>query len=242
MSARLGRVGDERAETFAERGAFFHIVHIPSRPATQNLFARRWPRRWPPTREHFAREGEIRFGAARFDVVENHGHAVARRLAEADVARDDGAKHFLLEELPHVGRDLLSEIRALVEHREQHAFDVERRVERGADAAHRADEIGEAFEREVLAVQRNQDRVGGDERVQRQQAERRRAVDEDVVEVVARTRGRARSRSSRAGERHQLDFGAGEIAIRGNQLQAIDGGRNDERPRVGGGSAVVSAS
>ena len=54
-----------------------------------------------------------------------------------------------------------------------------------AHAAHRADEIGEAFEREVLAVQRNQHGVGGDERVEREQPERRRAVDEDVVVLVA---------------------------------------------------------
>ena len=95
---------------------------------------------------------------------------------------------FSLKNSPHVVRDLLSEVRALVEHRQQHAFDVERRVERGAHAAHRADEIGEPFEREVLAVQRNQHGVGGDERVEREQAERRRAVDEDVVEVVAQRR------------------------------------------------------
>ena len=47
------------------------------------------------------------------------------------------------------------------------------------------DEIGETLEREVLAVERNQHGVGGDERVEREQAERRRRVDEDVVEAVA---------------------------------------------------------
>ena len=127
-----------------------------------------------------------------------HRHAVARRFAEPDVARDDGAKHLLLEELPHVGRDLLAQIRALVEHRQQHAFDVERGIERGADAAHRADEIGQPFEREVFAVQRNQHGIGGDERVEREQAERRRAIDEDVVVVVAHRREQARAAVLRA--------------------------------------------
>ena len=106
-------------------------------------------------------------------------------------------------------------------------------IERGAHAAHRADEIGEPFEREVLAVERNQHGVGGDERVQRQQTERRRTVDEDVVEVVAHRRSSARSRSSRRGERDHFDFGAGEIAVGGNQLEPIDRGRDDERARVG---------
>ena len=96
----------------------------------------------------------------------------------------------VLEELADVLRDLLAEVRALVVHRQQDAGDVERGVERGADPAQRGDEIGEPLEREVLAVERNQHRVGGDERVQRQQAERRRRVDEDVVEV---RRGAARA-------------------------------------------------
>ena len=141
---------------------------------------------------------------------------------------------FSLKNCAHVGRDLLAEIRALVEHREQHAFDVERRVERGAHAAHRADEIGEPFEREVFAVQRNQHGVGGDERVQRQQAERRRTVDEDVVVVVAHRAKQRRAAALRArGSVHQFDLGAGEIAIGGDQLEPVDRGRNDERPGVG---------
>ena len=70
---------------------------------------------------------------------------VARRFAEADVARDDECVDALLEERADVARDLLPQVRALVVHRHQHAGDVERRVERGADAAQRRDEIGEAL-------------------------------------------------------------------------------------------------
>ena len=78
----------------------------------------------------------------------------------------------------------------------------------------RADEIGETFEREVLAVERNQHGVGGDERVQRQQAERRRAVDEDVV-VAWRTLARSmRSAFFAVRQRDQLDFRAGQVLVR----------------------------
>ena len=94
----------------------------------------------------------------------------------------------ILEELADVPRHLLPEIRALVVHRQQHAGDVEAGIEGAADAAQRGDEIGEPFEREVLAVERNQHRVGGDERVEREQAERRRRVDEDEVEAIAQRR------------------------------------------------------
>ena len=61
-------------------------------------------------------------------------------------------------------------------------------IERAANAAQRGDEVGKALEREVLAGQRNQHGVGGDERVQREQPERRRRVDQDEVEVVANRR------------------------------------------------------
>ena len=47
------------------------------------------------------------------------------------------------------------------------------------------DQIGKSLEREVFAVKGNQHGVRGDQRVEREQAERRRTVDEDVVESVA---------------------------------------------------------
>src|SRR6476659_7357837 len=42
------------------------------------------------TREQLTREGEIGVGAARLHVVENARKTMARRFAQADVARDDG--------------------------------------------------------------------------------------------------------------------------------------------------------
>ena len=81
----------------------------------------------------------------------------------------------------------------------------------GAHAAHGADEIGEAFEREVLAVQRNEHAIGGDERVQREQAERRRAVDEDVVELVAQRLEQVPQAAFAIGQGDQFDLGAGEF-------------------------------
>ena len=130
---------------------------------------------------------------------------------------------FSLKNCAHVGRDLLAEIRALVEHRQQHALDVERRIERGAHAAHRADEIGEPFEREVLAVQRNQHRVGGDERVQRQQAKRRRTVDEDVVVFVAQRARAARAAVPRARAARTSSISA-PVRLRsaGISIEAVD--------------------
>src|SRR5262245_49916303 len=99
---------------------------------------------------------------------------MTRRFAQANVPWDDRVEDLLLKEAAHVGRHLLPQVCALVEHREQHAFDVESRIERCTDAPHRADEIGKAFEREVLAVQWNENRIRSDERVECEETERRR--------------------------------------------------------------------
>ena len=90
------------------------------------------------------------------------------------------------------------------------------------------DEIGEAFEREVLAVQRDQHAIGGDERVEREQAERRRRVDDDEVEFVAQRREQILQAALAIGDADQFDLGAGEIARRGNEREPIDRRGQDE--------------
>ena len=103
-------------------------------------------------------------------------------------------------------------------------------IERGADAAERRDEIGEPFEREVLAVERNQDRVGGDERVEREQPERRRRVDEDVVEAAARSRSSTvRRRCSRCGSETSSISAPGQIAVGRDERESGDGRRQQKR-------------
>ena len=123
------------------------------------------------------------------------------------------------------------EIRPLVEHRQQHAFDVERRIEADADAAHRADEIGEAFEGEVLAVERNQHGIGGDECVQRQQPERRRAVDQDVVVALANAREKLADAFLAVRQRNELDLSAGQVLVRRDHIEPLD--RRGERVGLG---------
>src|SRR5262245_51887231 len=62
-----------------------------------------------PAFDQFLCEREVCLGAARLDVVENHRHPMARRLAEAHIARDDGAIDLFLEEATDVGRHLFAE-------------------------------------------------------------------------------------------------------------------------------------
>ena len=151
-------------------------------------------------REELARQRDVGFGAARLHVVEDRGQAVARRFAEPDVARDDGGEDALLKNArmsratcwPRLVRSSCIVISTPAMSSAG--------IERAAHAAQRGDEIGEPFEREVFAVERDQHGVGGDERIERQQAERRRRVDEDVVELVAQRRQQRRAAAARDGQ------------------------------------------
>ena len=96
-------------------------------------------------------------------------------------------------------------------------------IHRAADAAQRGDEIGEPFEREVLAVERNEHGVGGDERVEREESERRRRVDEDEVEAIAQRLEQIAQAALAIRQVDELDFRAGEIAIGGNEPQVLHG-------------------
>ena len=98
-------------------------------------------------------------------------------------------------------------------------------IERGAHAAQRRDEIGQPFEREVLAVQRDEHGVGGDQRVQRQQAERRRTVDDDESIAGAQRVDERAQPALAIGQRNELDFGAGKIAGGGDEVQMLERGR-----------------
>ena len=102
------------------------------------------------------------------------------------------------------------------------------------------DEIGEPFEREVFAIERNQDGVRGDERVEREQAERRRRVDEDVVEARAERVEHVAQAMLAMRQRDELDFGAGQIAIGGDERESGDRSSSAET-LTGSSTSVVSA-
>jgi hypothetical protein len=84
-------------------------------------------------------------------------------------------------------------------------------------------------------VQRNQHRVGGDERIEREQSERGRAIDEDVVEAGAQWIEEMLQPALAIGQRHELDLGTGQIAIGGHEVKPLDLRRHHERVGIAAG-------
>src|SRR5512138_902075 len=71
------------------------------------------------------REPDIRLGSLRFNVVKQNGAAVARRLPETDVPRNDGCKHFLAEKRLQVGHHLIGKICSLIKHGQKNALELQ---------------------------------------------------------------------------------------------------------------------
>ena len=96
-------------------------------------------------REHLAREREVRLRAAALGIEENDRLAERRRFGETHVARnvrlEDLLREIALQFVEHFDR----ETRAAVEHRDEHAADVQRRIERVAHAPDHAGELRRAL-------------------------------------------------------------------------------------------------
>jgi hypothetical protein len=80
--------------------------------------------------------------------------------------------------------DLQGQARSAVVHGEDDPTDPELRVQVGADQLDVAKQLSQAFERVVLALDRDQELVGRGEGVHGEQPERRRTVNEDRVVLV----------------------------------------------------------
>src|SRR5579883_2478145 len=163
--------------------------------------------------QHLAGQAEVRDRAARLAVVEVDRLAVAGRFGEADVARDDRAQQLVAEVLGQLRRDVVRQVVAHVVHGAQQALDLELRIEPRAHRLDRVEQARQAFQREVFALDRNQHAVRRGEGVDREQVQRRRAVDQDRLVLVAE-REQLLLEPRLARQRvHQLELGGGEVAV-----------------------------
>ena len=140
---------------------------------------------------------------------------MARSFTEPDVPRNQRLIDLVPEDRAHFVDDLTREIGPVVIHRHQDAFDGQFRVQGGTDPFDRVDQLGDAFQRQVFALNRNQHRIGGGKRIEGQQAERRGAVDHDeIVQVTNLIQPLLQPVLPRLGI-HEFDLGADQVAVRG---------------------------
>ena len=144
-------------------------------------------------------------------VVNQHRQTMRRRLRDADIARDHRVKHLVAEMTAHIGGHQIAKIVAPIVHGQQHAVQREAGVQPLLHPLDRTHQLGQAFERIELALQRHQHPVGGDQRIDRQQVQRGRAVDQHLVVTLDPVAHRVRQLEFAFRALAQLQFGAGEV-------------------------------
>src|SRR5690606_26845032 len=116
-------------------------------------------------------------------------------------------------------RDLPREVEPLVEHRQQDTVYLQARIDVTLGQADRVQELGQPLQRVELALDRDQHGIRRRERVQRQQAERGRAVHQDEVVPVAHGLERAAQHQLALRPVDQLDLGTDQVAARGRDVE-----------------------
>ena len=187
--------------------------------------------------QELLRQGQVGVSTPGPDVVQENRLAVTRRLAQSDVAGHDRFVDLVAEHRADFIHDLLGQIGAFVEHRHQHAVDRQIWVERLPDLADGVHQLRHALEGQVLRLDRDQHRIRGDQGVQRDQPERGRAVDQDVVVLVAAGVEQRAHPVLALGLINQFNLDADQVAGRGDELQAGKV-RGSQRQLVDAGQSV----
>ena len=187
-----------------------------------------------PVRRHRHRSSTSR-ASIRYDGRARRGAGVAGdrlprdgRLGELDRPPDDGVEDLVAEGLDDPVEDLAAVQRARVVHRAEDAEHLEVGVE---PVLHLADGVGEQRDppqREELALQRHQHPVGRGQRVDGEQAQRGRAVDEDHVVVALDLPEHPRQRLLARDLADQLQLGRREVDVAGQQVDALGAGPVDD--------------
>ena len=156
------------------------------------------------------------------NVIEQDWLAVTRRFRQPYVSRNPGSIDLLSEMTTNLGFDLSCKVVALIDHRKNDALDFESGIEFRAHELHRFHEIGEAFERIVFALKRDQHRIRRRQRIQREKTQRRRTVDQDDLIGVPDLLDRLCESTFSRLERNEFDFCTDEIATCRNDVKGFE--------------------
>src|SRR5262245_4350874 len=174
--------------------------------------------------EHLLREIAVGLRSGAGGVVLEHRRPLHGRFGIADGLADPGLEdevaEVLLEDLERLPRVE----RPAVVHRREDPLDPDVRIQVLADHAERVLELDETAEREVLALDGHDHAVGRDQRVDRQQAQRRRRVDDDEVVAVEHRLERLLQGALAPDHRGERELGAGQVDRRDREvdLAAVD--------------------
>jgi len=151
--------------------------------------------------------------------------AETRRLGKLGAARNHGFKNFRAEQVADFADDFVGQFRAAIEHRHHDAEYLQTRIDACvAELAEHAVHHRDAFERVILALQRDENAITRGKSIERGNAKRRRAINQDNVKSSTVQNGFERLRDAL-----QMIFHPRHFQIGGAQIHFA---RNDFEPLV----------
>src|ERR1039457_2361622 len=172
--------------------------------------------------ENLFGEFDIAFRPLGSGVVGQDGFSETGCFGQAYAARDDGPEGLVLEELAQVGGYLAGEVGPVVIHGEEDAFDGEGVLEAFANPVDGVHEFRDAFQGEELALDGDQYRIGGEERIEGEQVEGRGAIDQNEAGGVGDF-GQALAEAVLAmGDVDEFQVGADQVLVGGEEGQAFE--------------------
>src|SRR5580765_734281 len=168
--------------------------------------------------EHLLRELAVRLGGGPSRIVFQDGGPLDRGLRVANGLADPGLEDEIAEVLLEDLQRLARVQRAAVVHGRKDSLDPDVRVQVLANHAQRVLQLHEPAQGEVLALHGDDHAGRGDERVDRQQSERGRRVDDDEVVGRQHRRQRLLEGALPADHARQRELGAGEVDRRDSEV------------------------
>src|SRR5699024_10170423 len=143
------------------------------------------------------------------------------RVCELDGALDDGFEELVAEGLVQTGDDLAAVQGAGVVHGGEHAIQLQHLVQPVLDLVDGLHQQRHSAQGEEFGGQRDDHAVGGGQRVNGQQAQRRLAVDEHHIVVVDDMAQRALEHLLAGNLVDQLHFGGGQVDVCREQVDVL---------------------
>src|ERR1017187_218731 len=174
----------------------------------------------PP--QQLLRQPNVTLRPLRPRIVHQRRLPMARRPRPPTVPRHRRGAQLLPKEFFQLRNYLLRQIRALIQHGQHHAFDFKSRIQLHPNSLDCIQELADAFQRKIFRWHRNQDRVGCHQGVQRQQIERWRTVQDNVLEPITQRRDHILQSILTPLCFYQLNICADKILVRRNDPELLE--------------------
>src|SRR5437667_7383934 len=157
-------------------------------------------------------------------VIKNDGLPKRWSFTEANVSRNRMSINSFGEEFSSLFGNLLGQIQASIEHGEENALDPESGVQTILHPSDGSNQLGKSLESKIFALERDQDRIGGGQGINRKKPKGRWAIDENEVVLVLHAIEPGPQPGLACFQPNQFDLGSRKPLTRGDKIETGERG------------------